>query len=592
MSETLNYLAFLIKEAKNNNQPCPIVFLGAGASKSGGIPLAREIIEDIKIKYKSNPKVCSYFSSNPTPEYPKLMDCLTPHQRNELLKEYISKAKINVAHIYLAQMMVEGYIDYVLTVNFDNLMLRALALYNEFPPTYDMAILKDLTTTTLKEKSVVYLHGQHHGLWLLNTPDELAKVRNEIPKILNSIKDRTWIIVGYSGDDPIFEEIAKLGRFDKDLYWVTYKDNNPSEKVMTKLIKKDNSNTHLIQGFDPDTFMLKLSNALELLQPNIIEKPFSSLNTLLNNIVDIEDDEHFKEVKERLAISQEQVQDAVNQYELGKQPNKKQENEINILKKKLIEIIVNEKYEEAPILELEEQVNIIKDDSLLELFANLHSNWGVTLTDLAKVRNNDEALFLQSFEKYQKAIELNPKNDTAYSNWGNALVDLARAKNNDEALFLQSFEKYQKAIELNPKKDNAYNNWGYALANLARAKNNDEALFLQSFEKYQKAIDINPKEDTAYNNWGAALADLAKAKNNNEALFLESIQKLRKAFELDGEAYNLACIYALTKNKPEALKFLKHSLEYKQIEKEYVQSDEDWKEYLEDIEFKILLSQY
>lgn len=510
MSKTLNYLAFLIKEAKNNNQPCPIVFLGAGASKSGGIPLAREIIEDIKTKYKSNSKVCSYFSSNPTPEYPKLMDCLTPHQRNELLKEYISKAKINVAHIYLAQMMVEGYIDYVLTVNFDNLMLRALALYNEFPPTYDMAILKDLTTTTLKEKSVVYLHGQHNGLWLLNTPDELAKVRNEIPKILNSIKDRTWIIVGYSGDDPIFEEIAKLGRFDKDLYWITYKDNYPSDKVATQLINKDNSNTHLIQGFDPDTFMLKLSNAVELQQPNIVEKPFSSLEKLLNNIVDIEDNEHFKEVKERLAISKKQVLGAVNQYELGNHPDQKQENEneINRLKKKLIEIIANEKYNEASILELEKQVNTMKNPSLIKLFSDL------------------------------------------------------------------------------------FNKWGAALSSLAKVKNNDEALFLESFEKYQKAIDINPKKDTAYSNWGAALSDLAKAKNNNEALFLESIQKLLKAFELGGSAYNLACIYALKKNKSEALKFLKHSLEYKQIEKKYVQADEDWKEYLEDVEFKILLSQY
>ena len=54
-------------------------------------------------------------------------------------------------------------------------MLRALSLFNEFPSTYDMAILKDLTTTKFKEKSVVFLHGQHHGLWLLNTNEEMEK---------------------------------------------------------------------------------------------------------------------------------------------------------------------------------------------------------------------------------------------------------------------------------------------------------------------------------------------------------------------------------------------------------------------------------
>lgn len=134
--------------------------------------------------------------------YSKLMECLTHAERNNLLKRYIDNAKINVTHIYLAQLMKEDYIDYVLTVNFDNLMLRALALYNEFPPNYDMAIIKDLTTTTFKEKSVVYFHGQHHGLWLLNTENETKKV---IPPILNSIKDRLWIIIGYSGSDPIFD---------------------------------------------------------------------------------------------------------------------------------------------------------------------------------------------------------------------------------------------------------------------------------------------------------------------------------------------------------------------------------------------------
>ncbi|MFT5748756.1 MAG: hypothetical protein ACI93S_000002 [Ancylomarina sp.] len=85
------------------------------------------------------------------------MECLLPNQRDKLLKGYIDEAKINVTHIYLAQLLKNGYADYVLTVNFDNLMLRALALFNEFPSTYDMAILKDITTTKFKEKSVVYL---------------------------------------------------------------------------------------------------------------------------------------------------------------------------------------------------------------------------------------------------------------------------------------------------------------------------------------------------------------------------------------------------------------------------------------------------
>ncbi len=201
-TSTIKELAFLIKQAKDENLPQPIIFLGAGASKTGGIPLAGEIVVDILKRYNNNPKISSIKDEDKT--YPRLMECLTPFERNKLLKEYVDNAKINVTHIYLAQLLNQGFIDYVLTVNFDNLMLRALALFNDFPPTYDMAILKDLTTTSFKEKSVVYLHGQHHGLWLLNTEEEMSKVNNVIPPILNKIANqRPWIFIGYSGDDPI-----------------------------------------------------------------------------------------------------------------------------------------------------------------------------------------------------------------------------------------------------------------------------------------------------------------------------------------------------------------------------------------------------
>jgi len=203
---TIEEFAYLMQQAKKEGLPQPIVFLGAGASKTGGVPLASEIIKDILEKHKKNPKIQELKKETKT--YAQLMECLTPFERNALLKGYIDKAKINVTHIYLAQLIIEGYVDYVLTVNFDNLMLRALALFNNFPATYDMAILKDLTTTSFKEKSVVYLHGQHHGLWLLNTAEEMAKVKEIIPPILHGIKNqRPWIFIGYSGEDPIFEHV-------------------------------------------------------------------------------------------------------------------------------------------------------------------------------------------------------------------------------------------------------------------------------------------------------------------------------------------------------------------------------------------------
>jgi len=154
--------------------------------------------------------------------YSTLMECLTPFARKKLLKEYVDRAKINVPHIYLAQLLDEGYVDFVLTVNFDNLLLRALALFNNFPAVYDMAVLKDTNLSNFKEKSVIYLHGQYHEPWLLHSDKELEKAKQALPPLLYSINNqRPWVFLGYSGEDPVFDEIIKLGYFSQGLYWVT-----------------------------------------------------------------------------------------------------------------------------------------------------------------------------------------------------------------------------------------------------------------------------------------------------------------------------------------------------------------------------------
>ncbi|WP_373511719.1 hypothetical protein, partial [Persicitalea sp.] len=101
-------LSYLLKEAKKNSQPQPIFFLGAGASVSGNIPLAGDIQKHILDKFSDNP-----FVRKLKPEeyqYAKLMECLTPFQRNEILKTYIDNARINVTHIYLAQLLNDGYV--------------------------------------------------------------------------------------------------------------------------------------------------------------------------------------------------------------------------------------------------------------------------------------------------------------------------------------------------------------------------------------------------------------------------------------------------------------------------------------------------
>ena len=630
-NSSIEKLAYLIKQAKEKGLPQPIVFLGAGASRTGGVPLADEIINDILEKYKENPDIKLLDSKSKT--YKNLMACLTPFERKELLNKYIDKAKINVTHIYLAQLLIEGYVDYVITVNFDNLMLRALALFNNFPPTYDLSNLKDLTTSSFKEGSVVYLHGQHHGLWLLNTDEEMAKVDEVVPPILNSIKNqRPWIFIGYSGEDPIFKHITKLGAFANGLYWVTYYDHSPNDTVCKELLEKANMNAFLIKGYDADSFMLKLNAELKQPQPIIIEKPFTSLKQTLENIVDIDDKEHFKGVKERLVIVKRDVDVAIQRFEVGTiNPNEnvKQEFDITILKKRIIDKIIKGDFKAEEIETLVELANNLKKLEINMLMAELFNSWGNSIYELAKLKNdeglfeqstekykraselnsksdstfnnwgisiyelaklkNDEELYKQSFEKFKRAIELNPKSDSAFYNWGNSISELAKLKN-DEGLYGQSFEKYKRATEFNPKSDSAFYNWGISIYELAKLKN-DEGLYEQSFEKYKRATELNPKSDSAFNNWGISISELAKLKNDEE-LFEQSIEKTTKAIELGSGSYNLACIYAKKNNKSKAIEILENCLKKKEIDTTFVASDDDWKTFLDNSDFIALMEKY
>lgn len=372
----VDYIAHLLKEAKDKQYNKPIVFLGAGMSVTGGIPSAEKIASEILAQYKDNPKIKKLLKEDRT--YINLMACLTTAERNALLNHYIDKAKVNVGYIYLAHLIKERYIDYVLTVNFDNLLLRAMAMYNLFPPIYDLSILKDLTTDRIERQSVTYLHGTHRGLWMLNTDTELKKISKICSPFLNKIADRrTWIVLGYSGDDKVLDHIADLGSFTNDLYWITYKDNEPGIRVKERLLDQANSNSYIVKGYDADSFMLRLHSEVGLKTPDILYKPFTTLQNTINSIVEISD-EH-KNIKGQLEITKGHIKDAIRLYEEGASRRNYSTKEVNIdlLKKEIIKYTTEGSYRlnSDRIEEIKKEAEEINDKELNKILNDLILHW-------------------------------------------------------------------------------------------------------------------------------------------------------------------------------------------------------------------------
>jgi Flp pilus assembly protein TadD len=665
--DSIEYLAYLLDKAKQDRKDNAIFFLGAGASVSAGIPLTHVIVRHIKLKFRKNPII----KQNTSNDYYQLMGALTADERRDLFHYYVTRdnVKLNIANVYLAQLLKLGYVDYIVTVNFDDLILKACTLFNFLPPVYDISNIKTITTTDIRTNSVIYLHGQYFGQWLLNNEEELRKVEDEILGLFNTIKTRrTWVVVGYSGNDGIFEKIKALGSFSNDLFWVKKQFNPSDDKHVIDFLETPNVNAHRIEGYYADSFFLKLHAELNKLDsklnaPDIFYKPFSFLKSMMQNVNDLnENDDLSKQTANLIEVCNNRISKAIDLFE--------KENTIETLEQNIINAIIKGEFNNEQAKEFEDEINANgyinvkeplswyfnywgsalsnlarqKGDKSLFIASfekyqkaselnptgdSIYNNWGSALYDLAK-QKGDESLFIASFEKYQKASELNPTDDSIYNNWGSALCNLAKQKG-DESLFIASFEKYQKASELNPTDDSIYYNWGIALYDLAKQKG-DESLFIASFEKYQKASELNPTDDSIYNNWGSALSDLAKQKGDeslfiasfeiyqkaselnptddsiyynwgtalsdlakqkgDEALLIRAVEILKRGVELGGEVYNLACLFAIRKDKNNALAYLEKSLINKEISIKHIEEDDDWKNLKTDIDFINLLDKY
>jgi tetratricopeptide (TPR) repeat protein len=149
----------------------------------------------------------------------------------------------------------------------------------------------------------------------------------------------------------------------------------------------------------------------------------------------------------------------------------------------------------------------------------------------------------EAIQSYDKTIQLDPKNASAWSNKGIVLYDMGKY---DEAI-----QAYEMAVELDLNYAEAWYNKGIALAkqrkyteaiqayeraieldlNYAKAWNNkgivlyDMGKYDEAIQAYEKAIGINPQDAKAWNNKGIALDDQSK--------YDEAILAYDKAIEIN-----------------------------------------------------------
>lgn len=266
-----------LKKAKENNINVNLL-IGAGCSVTANIPAAQGMVETIKKEFPGE------FKRAKIKDYPNCMSKLTPSERKNLISQIVKDAKINWTHIAIAQLLKHGYINRILTLNFDNLVQRACSLVNEFPAIYDMTTSPEFRTDLLFDKSVIHLHGQHTGFILCNTEEVDAQSKVLQPVFDQLDQKSLWIVIGYSGNnDPIFRLLAKKEIFEHRLFWVGFEENPPSEMLKSDLLSEEKY-AFFIKGFNSDDFFVLVSQQLGCFPPTFIRKPFTHLSDTLDTL--------------------------------------------------------------------------------------------------------------------------------------------------------------------------------------------------------------------------------------------------------------------------------------------------------------------
>jgi hypothetical protein len=277
MPHTIEDVAHRLRENKADGDSC-VLLIGAGCSVSADIPLAAKFVSIIKDEFPRE------YERATVRDYPHCMGELTPTQRHRLISRYIDKAKINWAHIAIAQMMASGHVDRVLTTNFDPLVMRACAQFNIFPAVHDMLTLGEYRASRVRKEAVFHLHGQRDGFFQAHVKRDVDELEAKLaPLFQDCVNRRTWIVVGYSGDnDPVFRQLLNMRDFDHDLYWIGYRD-APMPPLLAPLMEEGRGG-HWISGWDADNFLYQLADRVGCPEPPFFASPFTHLRQTLESI--------------------------------------------------------------------------------------------------------------------------------------------------------------------------------------------------------------------------------------------------------------------------------------------------------------------
>lgn len=243
------------------------LFLGAGCSKSSGVPLAREILVDAKRALftvhtrraaGSDDEVERWAEEqglfpDPATAYGDALEMLrpTPRSRRTWLSRYFEDRTPAAAYYGLAELVRSGTLTTLCTTNFDDLPERGIRDLG----TTLRVVANDQAAGEIElppeVATLLKLHGDYLFDRIANTGAEVAGLPTAQRSNLELILRRGgMVVVGYGGGDEsvmsVFESVADV---PLGLYWL-HVGTDPPERIQSLVETKSWAHTARIDGFD------------------------------------------------------------------------------------------------------------------------------------------------------------------------------------------------------------------------------------------------------------------------------------------------------------------------------------------------------
>ena len=197
--------------------------LGAGASLSSNIKPTTQIMADLLDQYGTD-----IDGTDQRQRFDKLWRRFSPNERDQYLKPYLT-ANPSPGYTPLVQAIRDGYIDIVITFNFDRLLQKALVAA-DLHDDEDFKVIvmgdnADETVVTLMKNSeprvkILKLHGSISGTTFLWTEKEMLNYPPKIQELVANLTERPIIICGYGFQDTCVTRAFSTNDGDGPIYCV------------------------------------------------------------------------------------------------------------------------------------------------------------------------------------------------------------------------------------------------------------------------------------------------------------------------------------------------------------------------------------